>query len=204
LTSLITEDLSQLQRFGHQQAHVLGTPSFIARTGYTGEDGCEIMTDIDTGRLLWQKLMDLGVVPCGLGCRDTLRLEAGMHLYGQDMNDSISPLEADLGWIVHFAEKGEFIGRSHLEAQKTSGIQRKLVALEMEGRNIARHDYAIRDAGETIGVITSGTMSPTLGKAIALGYVPIAQAKLGRSLQVQIRNQDYPDRVVKRPFYKLP
>ncbi|CAN1212749.1 glycine cleavage system aminomethyltransferase GcvT [Tumidithrix helvetica PCC 7403] len=202
LQPLIAEELSQIKRFGHRQAHVLGTPSFVARTGYTGEDGCEIMTDLATGRLLWQKLLDLGVVPCGLGCRDTLRLEAGMHLYGQDMNDATTPLEADLGWVVHLAEKGDFIGRSPLEQQKASGIQRKLVALEMEGRNIARHDYPICYDGEKVGIVTSGTMSPTLGKAIALGYVPTTLAKLGQSLQVQIRNQEYPARVVKRTFYK--
>jgi aminomethyltransferase len=202
LQSLVTEDLSQLKRFGHMSAHVLGAQSFVARTGYTGEDGCEIMTDIETGRSLWQKLLDLGVTPCGLGCRDTLRLEAGMHLHGQDMNEGISPLEADLGWVVHLPEKGDFIGRSHLEWQNLTGITRKLVALELSGRNIARHDYLIRYEDEVIGLVTSGTMSPTLGKPIALGYVPIERAKLGEILQVQIRNQYFPARVVKRPFYR--
>ena len=172
----------------------------MARTGYTGEDGCEIMTDIETGTALWQKLLDLGVVPCGLGCRDTLRLEAGMHLYGQDMNDTTTPLETDLNWIVHLKEKGDFIGRSVLEEQKTNGVTRKLVGLELAGRNIARHDYPIRYEGETVGIVTSGTMSPTLGKAIAFGYVPSHLAKNGQVVQVQIRDKEFPAKVTKRSF----
>lgn len=201
LQPFVKADLSSIKRFGHIQAEVLGTESFIARTGYTGEDGFEVMLDIPTGRSLWQNLIDVGVTPCGLGCRDTLRLEAGMHLYGQDMNDSITPLEAGLGWLVHLKEKGEFIGRSQLESQKTSGLTRQLVALEMIGRNIARHDYPIRYQDETIGIVTSGTMSPTLGKAIAFGYVPPHLTAIGQEVQIQIRGQDYPAKIVKRPFY---
>lgn len=202
LQDLVASDLLKLPRlrFGHTHTEVLGVPSFVARTGYTGEDGCEIMTDIETGKALWQKLLDLGVAPCGLGCRDTLRLEAGMHLYGQDMNDTITPLEADLAWIVHLKEKGDFIGRSVLENQKQHGVPRKLIGLELEGRNIARHDYPIRYEGETIGIVTSGTMSPTLGKAIAFGYVPPELAKMGQILQVSIRDKDFPAKVTKRNF----
>jgi aminomethyltransferase len=202
LQELIVSDLSKLPRlrFGHTNTEVLGVPSFVARTGYTGEDGCEIMTDIETGQALWQKLLDLGVVPCGLGCRDTLRLEAGMHLYGQDMNESITPLEADINWIIHLKEKGDFMGRAVLESQKQNGLTRKLVGLELEGRNIARHDYPIRYEGETVGIVTSGTMSPTLGKAIAFGYVPIDLAKNGQIVQVQIRDKEFPAKVTKRNF----
>lgn len=202
LQPFVNSNLHEIPRFGHIEAEILGKTSFVARTGYTGEDGCEVMLDVEPGRELWQKLYDAGVAPCGLGCRDTLRLEAGMHLYGQDMDDNTTPLEADLGWLVHLKEKDDFSGRSRLEAQKTEGLPRRLVALEMEGRNIARHDYPIRLDGETIGVITSGTMSPTLGKAIALGYVPSHLANIGQILQVQIRDRDYPARIVKRPFYK--
>jgi aminomethyltransferase len=202
LQALVTTDLLKLPRlrFGHTRTELLGASSLIARTGYTGEDGCEIMTDIETGKALWQKLLDLGVVPCGLGCRDTLRLESGMHLYGQDMNDTITPLEADLNWIVHLKEKGDFIGREVLEAQKQHGVTRKLVGLELEGRNIARHDYPIRYEGATVGIVTSGTMSPTLGKAIAFGYVPTQLAKNGQVVQVQIRNKEFPAKVTKRSF----
>lgn len=202
LQELITPDLSKLPRlrFGHTYTEVLGVRSFVARTGYTGEDGCEIMTDIATGRALWQKLLEMGVEPCGLGCRDTLRLEAGMHLYGQDMNESITPLEADLNWIVHLKEKGDFIGRSILEEQKQNGVTRKLVGLELTGRNIARHDYPILFEGETVGIVTSGTMSPTLSKAIAFGYVPSHLAKNGQVVQVQIRGKEFPATITKRNF----
>jgi aminomethyltransferase len=187
LQELVGADLMKLPRlrFGHTYTEVLGVRSFVARTGYTGEDGCEIMTDIETGKALWQKLLDLGVVPCGLGCRDTLRLEAGMHLYGQDMDDSTTPWEADINWIIHL---------------KQNGVPRKLVGLELEGRNIARHDYPIRFEGETVGIVTSGTMSPTLGKAIAFGYVPHHLAKIGQIVQVQIRDKEFPAKVVKRNF----
>jgi aminomethyltransferase len=123
-----------------------------------------------------------------------------MHLYGQDMNDTITPLEADLQWIVHLKEKGDFIGREVLEEQKQNGVTHKLIGLELEGRNIARHDYPIRYEGETVGLVTSGTMSPTLGKAIAFGYVPSELAKMGLILQVQIRDKEFPAKVTKRNF----
>jgi aminomethyltransferase len=193
-------NLHQLPKFGHTAIQLFGKTCFVARTGYTGEDGCEIMADIDTGVSLWQQLLSLGVAPCGLGCRDTLRLEAGMHLYGQDMNEQITPLEADLGWVVHLKEKGEFIGRQILEQQKKQGVPQKLVGLTLTGRNIARHDYLIRDRGEVVGVVTSGTMSPTLNKPIAFGYVPPHLAKLGQTVQVQIRDKEFPAQVVKRNF----
>ncbi len=202
LQPFTSTNLDEMKRFGHIETEILGKSSFVARTGYTGEDGCEVMVDIEPGRELWQKLSDAGVVPCGLGCRDTLRLEAGMHLYGQDMDDTTTPLEADLGWLVHLKEKEDFIGRSQLETQKASGLPRRMVALEMEGRNIARHNYPILHEGETVGIITSGTMSPTLGKAIALGYVPPHLASIGKALQVKIRDRAFPAQVVKRPFYK--
>jgi aminomethyltransferase len=202
LQPFASANLNEMKRFSHIETEILGKSSFVARTGYTGEDGCEIMLDIEPGRELWQKLSDAGVAPCGLGCRDTLRLEAGMHLYGQDMDDTTTPLEADLGWLVHLKEKADFIGRSQLEAQKAADLPRRLVALEMEGRNIARHDYPILHEGETVGIVTSGTMSPTLGKAIALGYVPPHLASIGQALQVKIRDRAFSAQVVKRPFYK--
>lgn len=200
LQTIVNIDLSQLPKFAHTSADIFGKSCFIARTGYTGEDGCEIMSDIETGQALWQKLSDLGVAPCGLGCRDTLRLEAGMHLYGQDMNDGITPLEADLGWLVHLKEKGDFMGRHVLENQKKNGLSRKLVGLELAGRNIARHDYPLFYEGAEVGVVTSGTMSPSLGKAIAFGYVPSNLAKVGQTVQVQIRNKEFPAQITKRCF----
>lgn len=204
LQSLVTSDLSSIPIFGHQEINLWENPAFIARTGYTGEDGFEVMVDIETGQKLWQKLFDLGVTPCGLGARDTLRLEAAMCLYGQDITEQTTPLEAGLGWLVHLDSKGDFIGRNVLEKQKKEGVSRRLVGLELTGRHIARHGYAIFREGEQIGEVTSGTFSPTLNKGIALGYVPTAFANLGQVLQIEIRGNFFPATVVKRPFYRSP
>ncbi len=200
---LVQEDLSSLKPFGHLEGTVLGQPAFLARTGYTGEDGLEIMVDPAVGQDLWRSLLGVGVVPCGLGARDTLRLEAAMGLYGQDMDDNTTPLEAGLGWLVHL-DKGDFIGRSILEQQKRDGVSRRLVGLQMQGRNIARHGYPVLQAGKPIGEVTSGTLSPTLGQAIALAYVPPTLAQVGQEVEVEIRGKAYPARVVKRPFYRSP
>jgi aminomethyltransferase len=204
LQQFTTADLSQVGRFGHVETTVFGQPAFLARTGYTGEDGFEIMTPAAAGRQLWQALTDQGVSPCGLGARDTLRLEAAMALYGQDIDDTTTPLEAGLGWLVHLDEKEDFIGRSALDHQKQNGLPRKLVGLAMADRHIARHGYAIMHAGEPVGTVTSGTLSPTLNRPIALGYVPLALAQVGQTLAVEVRGQQRPATVVKRPFYRAP
>lgn len=202
LQEIVQENLSIVKRFGHIEGTVLGQPGFLARTGYTGEDGFEVMVAPEVGAELWRSLLTQGVLPCGLGARDTLRLEAAMALYGQDIDDRTTPLEAGLGWLVHLDRKGDFIGRSVLEEQKRSGVSRRLVGLQLEGRNIARHDYPIFYNGEPVGTVTSGTLSPTLGYPIALGYVPSDLAKLGQLVEVEIRGKLYPATVVKRPFYK--
>ncbi|MFZ4639502.1 MAG: glycine cleavage system aminomethyltransferase GcvT [Nodosilinea sp.] len=195
-------DLAQVPAFGHLDSTILGSPAFLARTGYTGEDGFEIMTDPATGLALWDALIQAGAAPCGLGARDTLRLEAAMPLYGQDLDDTTTPLEAGLGWLVHLEEKGDFIGRSVLEQQKQVGTQRRLVALTMVDRQIARHGYPVIYQGEVVGVVTSGTLSPTLKIPIALAYVPTPLARIGQALEVEIRGQGRSAQVVKRPFYK--
>ncbi|MEO1068532.1 MAG: glycine cleavage system aminomethyltransferase GcvT [Cyanobacteria bacterium J06638_6] len=195
-------DLSTLGRFAHQDARVLGQPGWIARTGYTGEDGFEIMVAPAAAPDLWQALTEAGVTPCGLGARDTLRLEAAMALYGQDIDDSTSPLEAGLGWLVHLPEKGDFIGRGVLEAQKANGLPRRLVGLTMVGRHIARHGYPVRYQGDVVGAVTSGTLAPTLNVPIALAYVPPESAKIGQTLEVEVRGEPRPATVVKRPFYR--
>ncbi|MGA7953894.1 MAG: glycine cleavage system aminomethyltransferase GcvT [Gloeobacterales cyanobacterium] len=197
-----TIDLSSIPRFGHQTGELLGAESFIARTGYTGEDGFELMLPCEEGRSLWTKLLNDGVCPCGLGCRDTLRLEAGMHLYGQDMSDETTPLEASLGWLVHW-DKGPFIGREVLESQK-SKLTRKLVGLEIQGRGIPRHDYPVLFQGAPIGTVTSGVLSPQSHKGIALAYVPMELSTLATHLEVDIRGKTVPAMVVKRPFYHRP
>jgi aminomethyltransferase len=202
LQTLVQEDLTQLKPFGHLEATVLGQKSFIARTGYTGEDGFEVMVEPEVGVELWQSLLKAGVVPCGLGARDTLRLEAAMALYGQDIDETTTPLEAGLSWLVHLDTKGNFIGRDILEQQKGAGVSRRLVGLQMQGRNIARHGYQVLSAGKVVGEVTSGTLSPTLGYPVALAYVPTQLSQLGQQLEVEIRGKTYPAVVVKRPFYR--
>lgn len=194
-------DLGRVGRFAHVETRILACPAFIARTGYTGEDGFEIMMPVEGGRALWQRLVELGVPPCGLGARDTLRLEAAMHLYGQDMDESTTPLEASLGWVIDW-EKPPFLGQDVLEEQKRSGVTRRLVGFTMHARAIARHGYSIWVGGERVGIVTSGTLPPTLNRPIGLGYVPAASARVGSEIQVEIRGQLVPASVVKRPFYQ--
>ncbi|MBD2385108.1 glycine cleavage system aminomethyltransferase GcvT [Cylindrospermum sp. FACHB-282] len=202
LQSLVSADLTPVKAFGHLETTILGKPAFLARTGYTGEDGFEVMVDPEVAIELWQRLYDAGVIPCGLGARDTLRLEAAMALYGQDIDDTTTPLEAGLGWLVHLDTKGDFIGRDVLVQQKAVGVKRRLVGLQTQGRNIARHGYPVLAAGEVVGEITSGTLSPTLGYPIALTYLPTQLATVGQELFVEIRGKAYPAVVVKRPFYR--
>ena len=204
LEALCGESLAGLPRFGHRDLSIAGQTVFTGRTGYTGEDGFELLLSRQAGLALWQRLLAAGVTPCGLGARDTLRLEAAMHLYGNDMDASTTPLEASLGWLVHLEMPADFIGRGALEAQTAAGVQKRLVGLKLQGRAIARHGYPVLLNGEPVGEITSGTWSPSLGEAIALAYVPAAAAKVGSQLAVQIRGKAEPAVVVKRPFYRRP
>lgn len=202
LQPFVKQDLQPIAAFGHLETTILDKPAFIARTGYTGEDGFEVLVDPEVGVELWRNLYDAGVIPCGLGARDTLRLEAAMALYGQDIDDTTTPLEAGLGWLVHLDTKGDFIGRSVLEQQKATGVKRRLVGLQTQGRNIARHGYQVLSDGKVVGEVTSGTLSPTLGYPVALAYVTTKLAKVGQQLEVEIRGKAYPAVVVKRPFYR--
>ncbi|MGB7416728.1 MAG: glycine cleavage system aminomethyltransferase GcvT [Thermosynechococcaceae cyanobacterium] len=202
LQSLTPTDLSVIGNYRHQSGTILEQPAWFARTGYTGEDGFEVMVTPKVGRQLWQTLMDKDVAPCGLGARDTLRLEAAMALYGQDINDSTTPLEAGLKWLLNF--DGDFMGQSALKQQQAAGAFKRLVGLQMEGRNIARHDYPVCVEGKAVGTVTSGSFSPTLGVAIALAYLPAEFAKIGQPVTVEIRGKQCPATVVKRPFYRRP
>jgi aminomethyltransferase len=202
LQPFVQADLKPIKAFGHLEATVLGQPGFLARTGYTGEDGFEVMVEPAVGRELWQRLYNAGVIPAGLGARDTLRLEAAMALYGQDIDDTTTPLEAGLGWLVHLDTKGDFIGHAVLAQQKAEGVKRRLVGLQTSGRNIARHGCKVLSAGEVVGEVTSGTLSLTLGYPVALSYVPSHLASIGQQLEVEIRGKAYPGFVVKRPFYR--
>ena len=204
LEALSGTDLSGLPRFGHRELVIDGAPVFVGRTGYTGEDGFELLLEREAGLALWQRLLAEGVTPCGLGARDTLRLEAAMHLYGNEMDASTTPLEAGLGWLVHLEMPVDFIGRAALERQTVEGVNRRLVGLKLKGRAIARHGYPVLQDAQPVGVVTSGTWSPTLGEAVAMAYVPTAAAKPGTELAVEIRGRAEPAVVVKRPFYRRP
>ncbi len=204
LQPLLEVDLSTLNAFEHLETDLLGETAFIARTGYTGEDGFEIMMGASAGQSLWQVFAKKSVIPCGLGARDTLRLEATMCLYGQDIDEMTTPLEAGLGWVVHLDKKGDFIGRNVLEQQKKEGIKRRLIALEMTEKGIARHGYPIFVRGNVVGKVTSGTQGPTVEKAIALAYLDSSVAKVGQVLEIEIRGKFYPAKVVKKPFYRSP
>jgi aminomethyltransferase len=198
------EDPTDLPYYGFRQMRVLGVPALVSRTGYTGEDGFEIYLPPDSAERVFAGLLEAGrpdgVVPCGLGARDTLRLEAKMALYGNDIDETVTPWEADLGWIVRM-NKGEFVGRQALALQKERGVPRKLVGFEMVDRGIARHGYLARTpAGE--GLVTSGTHSPTLGRPIGLALLPAGAAAVGTELSVDIRGRDARARVVQTPFYK--
>ena len=173
----------------------------VSRTGYTGEDGFEIYADAERIRAYWQKLMDAGVQPCGLGCRDTLRFEAGLTLYGDELGDDITPLEAGLGIFVKL-DKPEFIGREALAAQKAAGAERKIVGIEVEGQAIPRHGYEVLDAdGNKVGEVTTGYHSITLDKNIAMALVDAAHAALDTPLQVKVRRKVFPAKVIKKRFY---
>ena len=173
----------------------------VSRTGYTGEDGFEIYADAETIRAYWQKLMDAGVQPCGLGCRDTLRFEAGLPLYGDELGDDITPLEAGLGIFVKL-DKPEFIGREALAAQKAAGTERKIVGIEVEGQAIPRHGYEVLDAdGNKVGEVTTGYHSITLDKNIAMALVDAAHAALDTPLQVKVRRKVFSAKVIKKRFY---
>ncbi len=177
----------------------------ISATGYTGSGGFEIYCKNNQVETIWNKVFEagksFGIKPIGLAARDTLRLEMGFCLYGNDINDSTSPLEAGLGWITKFTK--DFVNAENLKKQKETGVTRKLIAFEMQERAVPRHDYTIVDAnGNIIGIVTSGTMSPSLNIGIGLGYVSLANAKLGTEIFIKIRKNDVPAKVVKLPFYK--
>lgn len=195
--------LEKLGRFATMEVRSeAGADLFVARTGYTGEDGFEVVLPADDAPALWQALLDAGVKPAGLGARDTLRLEAGLNLYGQDMDESVTPYEAGLGWTVSLDEGRGFIGREVLEKQKADGVPRQLIALVMDERGVLRHGQKVlTPAGD--GEILSGTFSPTTSKAIALARVPAGDFAPGTDgVRVDIRGKEVPVRVVAAPFVK--
>jgi aminomethyltransferase len=178
-------------------------PAIIARTGYTGEDGFELYVHNIHAPALWNALVARGGQPCGLACRDTLRLEAGMCLYGNDIDEHTTPLEANLGWIVKLEDRERFIGHAALDAQKREGVTKLLRGIVMIDRGIARHGYEVKDVdGHTVGLVTSGTQSPFVNKAIAMAYIDKVHAALGNEVFVDVRGKLLRAKVEKLPFYK--
>jgi aminomethyltransferase len=196
-------DLEAIKYYHFTVGTVAGVNDVIvSRTGYTGEDGFELYFDPANAEHIWRELMAKGdVTPAGLGCRDSLRLEMGMALYGNDIDDTVTPLEANLQWLVKLA-KGDFVGRDVLVQQKERGIPKKLIGFTSSERAFPRHGYPVFYENAPSGVVTSGTLSPTLGSAIGMCYLPTAGAKEGSALEVEIRGKRVPATVVKTPFYK--
>ncbi len=204
---LLNLDAANLAYYGVAQSTIGEHDVIVARTGYTGEDGFELFIRAQDAAWLWDVVLEAGkkynIQPTGLGARDTLRLEASMPLYGHELDDNTSPLEAGLGYFV--AKKGSYIGSSHQSALRKNGLSRKLVMLKITGRGIAREEYPVfSENGEKIGSVTSGTMSPHLGQAIAQAYVDIGYSKVGTKVKIQMRKRQIEAIVVKRPFYKRP
>jgi aminomethyltransferase len=198
--------LDGLKPFRFARAEVSAIPCLVSRTGYTGEDGFEIYCDPAEGERLWNSLLDAGggsgLLPAGLGARDTLRLERALPLYGHELDDDTTPLEAGLEWVVKFS-KGPFLGREALLRQKEKGVKRKLVGLEMIEPGIARSPYPVSNRqGAPIGRVTSGTKSPTLDRAVALAYVAVEEASEGNRVAVEIRGRKTAAKVVSLPFYR--
>ncbi|MEV8474832.1 glycine cleavage system aminomethyltransferase GcvT [Streptomyces sp. NPDC051173] len=210
LKSLTDADLDGLKYYAGLPGTVAGVPALIARTGYTGEDGFELFVAPADAEKLWQALTDAGagagLVPCGLSCRDTLRLEAGMPLYGHELTTATTPFDAGLGRVVKFDKEGDFVGREALTAaaaRAESAPPRKLVGLIATGRRVPRAGYPVVSGGEVIGEVTSGAPSPTLGKPIAIAYVDAAHSTPGTNdVSVDIRGSHEPYEVVALPFYK--
>lgn len=205
LQTIAAENLSEIKTFFSRNISVAGHQVLAARTGYTGENGFELYSPANQTLAIWNAILeageDKGLLPCGLGARDTLRLEAALMLYGNDINETTNPLEAGLGWVVKW-NKGDFSGRETLAAIQEAGVPRKLFGLAIDGKMIARSGYDVLDAdGKTCGTVTSGTLSPTLGFPIALAYLP-SNKSLGETVSIAIRNKTVTAEIVSTPFYR--
>ena len=207
ISPLVEVDLASLRYYSFTFTRCSGVPCLLARTGYSGEDGFEVYISPSESVRLWNTLLDrgrgAGLRPAGLGARNTLRLEAGYPLYGHELDETITLLEAGLGWICKL-QKGAFIGREALLRQKREGLRRRLVGLEMMSRAIARDGYPLFVGQEQVGAVTSGSVAPFLKKNIALAYVPVESSEAGTTLEVGIRARREPARIVPLPFYKRP
>ena len=196
----VAPEAAAVGRFRVAEVDVLGRPSVVAGTGYTGEDGVELAVDADHAGAVWDAVVDAGVTPAGLGARDTLRLEAGLPLHGHELGPGITPLQAGLGWVVAW-DKAEFRGRKSLADERERGVERRLRGLEVEGRRPPRADQTVTSGSEVIGRVTSGNYSPTLDRGIALAFLP-PDVGDGREVAIDVRGTEVPARVVPLPFYK--
>ena len=208
LTPLTDVSLPEIKYYHFTEGQVDGVPAIVSRTGYTGEDGFEVYAAADKAEQIWNKLLDAGkfgsdngILPCGLAARNTLRLEAGMALYGHEIDETTTLLEANLGWICKL-NKGDFTGREVLAQQKETGVKRRLVGFEMTERGIARDDQEVLINDQRVGKVTSGSPAPFLKKNIGMGYVPVEFANEGQSIQIDVRGRLVGAQIVKTPFYK--
>lgn len=204
LQHIIAENLTGLKYYHAMNTTILNAPALVSRSGYTGEDGFEIYADSGKIGNIWDTLLEIGaddgLKPVGLGARDTLRLEAGMMLYGNDMDETITPLEVVYGWLTNLEK--DFMGSAVLRRLNQDGLTRKLVGFEMEDRGIARHGYKVFIEEKEVGEVTSGTFTPTLQKAIGLAFVPVSFSEPGTEISIRIRDHHAKARIVKLPFYK--
>jgi aminomethyltransferase len=203
LAPLVDQDLETIGYYRFAEGRVAGAAALVSRTGYTGEDGFELYVGAGDAARLWRELLDRGgddVGPAGLGARDSLRLEMGYALYGNDLDEDHTPLESGLGWIVKL-QKGDFLGRDVLVRQKEAGVSRKLVGFRLVERGFPRPGYPLTDGETAVGAVTSGVLSPSLGFGVGMGYVPSALAGAGTEIGVQIRNRTIPAVVQRPPFY---
>ncbi len=207
LRPLMTEGADALKYYGFAQGEVAGKPAILSRTGYTGEDGFELYTRPDDAAGIWRRVLEAGaghgLVPAGLGARDTLRLEASMALYGHEIDETTTPFDAGLAWVVKM-NKGDFQGREALAAQQADGLKRQLIGFEVQGRGIARQGHEVKKEGRTVGAVTSGTFSPSFEKALGMAYVPVELAAPGTALEIDVRGRSLPAVVVAMPFYRRP
>jgi aminomethyltransferase len=207
LAPLTPDDLTAIRYYAFAPGSVIGRKAILSRTGYTGEDGFELFVDPADAGAVWDALLEAGaphgLVLAGLGARDTLRLEAGMPLYGQEIDRTTTPWEAGLDWVIKL-DKGEFVGRDALVAARARPLARKLVGFEVTGRGIARHGHKVMSSGREVGLVTSGTFSPTFEKALGMAYVEATLAAPGTTVEIDVRGKALPARVVPLPFYKRP
>lgn len=201
LSRFVDGDLSKMRYYWGDEMNVCGIPALVSRTGYTGEDGFEVYVVSDKAPYIWNEFRKAGIDPIGLGARDTLRLEACYALYGHEINEKTSPLEAGLGWVVKF-KKGNFIGKDILSMEKQNGSSKTLVAFKMQDKVIPRQGYIIKGKNGEEGVVTSGTFSPTLKSGIALGFLPPSCVSLGDEISVSVRSSWHKANIVTKPFYK--